>query len=83
MEGTIQNSYMVVSMAVIMRAVWRPPESIHGVYDFKNIKLIKQRFCRGDKFQYRFEKRLNYGEWSYKTVLKRTRGTNTHRESKY
>ena len=36
-----------------------------------------------ERKQYRFEKRLNHGEWLYQTVLKGTRGNNKERESRY
>ena len=45
--------------------------------------LAKQRFCRGDKFKYRFEKRINHGEWLCQADLKRTRGTYTEWDNKY
>ena len=41
------------------------------------LTLTKRRFCGGDKFQYRFEKRINHSEWLYQVVLKRTIGTHT------
>ena len=42
--------------------------------------VVYKLAIRSILFQYRFEKRLNRGEWLYQTVLKRTRGNNTERE---
>ena len=86
----ISFSFFVVQHIRVSQAIKNVPVSPSAILQkvgnghayLKVIQLaVRQRFCRSDKFQYRFKNRINHGEWLYWRVLKRTRGTHTECEN--